>query len=154
MPSKHLPSHAGGTFSRLLVHLRLLFHPQGTSPPRGAQHEWCDEPSCTTCLPDQSQSLPPEINLSPMINPGAPPEHLVNAVEDLKSFLPVGCDLLGQGDLKIIGSRPIDAGGFADVWLGEMNDGTVVAIKSHRYYSSSSCLPMYLVSGEYRHDVF
>ena len=103
-------------------------------------------PSCTVDTLDHSLSLPPEIDLSPMNNPGTPPEHLVDAVRNLGPFLPAGCELLGQGDLKIIGSCPIDAGGFADIWVGERDDGTKVAIKSYRYYSSSSCLPIYLVS--------
>ena len=98
-------------------------------------------------MPDQS--LPPEIDLSPMNNPGTQPENLIDAVRNLQPFLPSGCELLGQGDLKITCSYPIDAGGFADVWLGEMNDGMTVAIKSHRYYSSSSCLSVYLVSTEH-----
>jgi len=84
-----------------------------------------------------------------MANPSTPPEHLVDAVRDLKPILPIGCELLGQGDLKIMGSHPIDAGGIADVWAGKMNDGTTVAIKSHRCYSASSRLPIYLVCGEF-----
>jgi len=104
-------------------------------------------PSYAADTPDQSQSLPPEIDLSPFTDPSTPPEHLVDAVRRLEPSLPIGCGLFGQGDLKIVGSRPIDAGGFADIWVGEMNDGTTVAIKSLRYYSSSSSLPICLVSG-------
>lgn len=81
------------------------------------------------------------------------PEHLVGAVHNLKPFLPSGCEILGHGDLKITGSRPVDAGGFADIWVGERDDGTKVAIKSHRCYSSSSCSPIYSVSVErYRNE--
>ena len=105
-------------------------------------------------LLDHSLSLPPEIDLSSLNNPGTPPEHLVDAVQNLGPFLPTGCELLGQGDLKIVGSSPVDAGGFADIWVGEMDDGTKVAIKSYRYYSSSSCLPTYLVSVERHRNVF
>jgi len=61
---------------------------------------------------------------------------------------------MGQGDLKVTGSRPIDAGGFADIWVGERDDGTKVAIKSQRYYSSSSCLPIYSVSVERYRNMF
>jgi len=82
-----------------------------------------------------------------MTDPSTPPEHLIDAVRNLKPFLPIGYGMLGQGDLKILGSYPVDASGFADVWIGELNDGTAVAIKSLRYYSSSSRLPVYLVSG-------
>ena len=147
MPSEHLVFPARDTFSHLLIHLRPLFRSHGTSPHGGAQHERCNVPSATVVSPDQSQSLPLEIDLPLMTDLSTLPEHLVDAVQNLKPFLPVGCDLLGQGDLKIVGSRPIDAGGFADIWLGKTNDGATVAIKSHRCYSSSSSLPMYLVSG-------
>ena len=148
MPSKYLPIRARGSLSCLLAHLRLLFHPHGISPLRGIQNEWHDAPSCAAGLPDQSYSLPLEVDLSSVTSLGTPPERLVDAVRNLKLFLLIDCELLGQGDLKIIGSRPIDASGFADVWFGEMNDGTTVAIKSLRYYSASSCLSIYLVCGE------
>lgn len=81
-----------------------------------------------------------------MTNLGVLPEELVDAVRGLKQLLPIGCELFGEGDLKLVGSRPIDVGGFADVWVGERNDSTVVAVKSRRYYSSSSYLPVYSVS--------
>ena len=81
-----------------------------------------------------------------MANYGTLPEELVDAVHHLKPFLPIGCEFLGQDDLKIVGPYPIDAGGLADVWAGEKTDGTRLAIKSHRCYSSSSHLPVYLVS--------
>lgn len=145
MPSKHPPLlTTRGTISHLhlLLRFRLLFHPNWTLPSRGPRHERCD-PSRAIVILDQSQSLPPMLS-----DPGTLPEHIVDAVRNLKPLLPSGCELLGQEDLKITGSCPIDAGGFADVWVGEMNDGTKVAIKSYRYYSSSSCLPVYLVSDQ------
>jgi len=146
MVSNCLPFYARSAVSRFPLYPRSPFHPHGTPPSRGGRHERCG----FSCVVDtQYQSLPPEIDLSPMNNPGTPPETLIDAVRNLKPFLPSGYELLGQGDLKITSSYPIDAGGFADVWVGEMNDGTTVAIKSHRYYSSSSCLPVYLVSTEH-----
>ena len=153
MPTKHLSFHARDAFPRLLVYLHLLFHLRGTPTSRDAHHDRCDMPSCTVDALDHSLSLPPEIDLSPMNSPGIPPEHLVDAVRNLGPFLPTGCELLGQGDLKITGSGPIDAGGFADIWVGERDDGTKVAIKSYRYYSSSTCLPTYLVSSKRYHNV-
>ena len=144
MLSNCLSFHARSTISCLLLY---LLHPRGTPSSRSGRHEQCN----SSDTPDPSQSLPPGIDLSPMNNTSTPPEHLVDAVHNLKPFLPSGCELLGQGDLKIAGSRPIGAGGFADVWVGEMNDGMTVAIKSHRYYSSSSCLHVYSVrTGHYR----
>ena len=154
MPTKHLPLHARDTFPRLLMYLRLLSHPQGTPPSGGPQHDWSSMPSRIVDTLDHSLPLPPEIDFPPMDSPGTPPEHLVDAVRNLVPFLPVGCEQLGQGDLKIVGSSPVDAGGFADIWVGERDDGTRVAIKSYRYYSSSSCLPAYLVSAERHRNVF
>jgi hypothetical protein len=154
MATKHFLLYVGDAFTRLLVHLRLLFHPQGAPPSRGTQYDWCGMPSRTVDALGHWLSLPPEIDLSPMNSPGTPPERLVEAVRNLGPFLSVGCEMLGQGDLKIVGSRPVDAGGFADIWIGERDDGTKVAIKSYRYYSSSSCLPIYLVSVERHRNVF
>ena len=148
MPPSHLPLCARITASRLLLYFCLVFHPHGPSSSRDARHEWCSF-SCAADAPDQSQFLPSEIDLSPLSNPSTPPEQIIDAVQNLKSLLLAnGCELLGQGDLRMVGSRPIDAGSFADVWAGEMKDGTTVAIKSYRRYSSLSCLPVYQVSGE------
>ena len=145
MPSKQLPFHLGEAFPRLLLRLRLLFHPQWIPPLTVTHHERCDVPSRAIDILDHLLSLPSEVDFSSMTNPGTPPKHLVDTVHNLSSFLPIECELLGQGDLKIVGSHPIDAGGFADVWVGERCDGTKVAIKSHRHYSSSSCLSVCLV---------
>ena len=154
MPPSHLPFYARIIVSRLRLHSCPLSDPHGLSPPRDARHEWCSF-SCAADAPDQSQFLPSEIDLSPLSNPSISPEQIIDAVHNLKSFLLTnGCELLGQEDLKIAGSCPIDAGSFADVWAGEMKDGTAVAIKSYRRYSSLSCLPVYQVSGERYRNVF
>ena len=130
-------------FIPLLRYLYRFFHPRKAPNPGSTQYKWSETHPCRgTAL---------EINLSSVMSPGALPEHLVDAVRRLKPFLPVGCEVLGQGDLKVIGSRPVDAGGFADIWVGERHDGTVVAIKSHRYHSTSSCRSIYLVS-HWRHQ--
>jgi len=59
--------------------------------------------------------------------------------------LPPNCRRLEQEDLNIVGACRVNAGGFADIWVGEM-DGRTVAIKSHRYYASEHCAPTYKVS--------
>jgi len=150
MSSKTLPLRTRATVFHLIPRVRLLFYPHGISPSRGRQRAWSDLRSSVRNVdaPENSLSLPPQIDLSQMINPGTPPEHIVDAVRSLKPFLPIGYEVLGQGDLTITGSCPINAGGFANVWAGKMKDGTVVAVKSHRHYSSSSCLPVYLVSSK------
>ena len=134
--------------SHHLTHLSQLLHPHRTSPPRRVQYEGSEIHSCFCEAHGQLGLLALEIDPSPIVNPvgGALPEHLIDVVHNLKPLLPVGCELLGLGELKTVGSRPIDAGGFADVWIGERNDGTMVAIKSYRYHSSSSCLPGFSVS--------
>lgn len=143
MPSKHR-FYASNGFSRL-ASPRSSFYIDRNPPPRIPQHESSDTGSWdVAALASQLQALQLGIDSSLTSNPSTPPEHRI--IQHLKPFLPVECELLGQGDVKIVGSFPIDAGGFADVWVGERNDGTVVAIKSHRYYSSSSWLPMYFVS--------
>jgi len=151
-PSRHRSFHAQEIISPLL-HLSLLLHPHGISSSRGERRERRRLPSYIVDALDQLRSLPLEINFSPMDNPNTPTEHLVDAVRNLRPFLPIGCELLGQGDLKVVGSHPIDAGGFADVWAGEKNNGITVAIKSLRHYSSSNCATTFLVSDKCYHNV-
>ena len=148
MQPNYLPSQAKIDFLRFLRYPRRLSLPHGPPSSGGVRHGWRDVP-CTPGSLDHSQLLLTEINLSSLSSPGTPQERLVAAVRDLKPFLPSGCEVLGEGDLQIPDSYPASGGGFADVWLGEMKDGTRVAIKSQRCYSSSSCLPAFLVSGEY-----
>ena len=152
VPSKCLPFYARDAFPRLLLYLCPFFRPQKT-PSRSTHHDWYSMSSLPFDALGHSPSLPPEIDLSPTNNSSSTSEHFVDAVQNLTPFLPNGCEMLGQGDLRIASSRPINAGGFADVWVGE-KDGTKVAIKSYRYYSSSSCLPIYLVSVERYRNVF
>jgi hypothetical protein len=70
---------------------------------------------------------------------------LVNMAGRLRPSLPDDCLWLNQKDLKIIGECPIDAGGFADVWVGEMGDRKV-AIKSYRCNASADCAQIHGVS--------
>ena len=135
-------------FSHFLTYPCRFFHPRESSPRRTSRHQGSKIHPRPVEARGRPGSLPLETDLSAMTNPSALPEHLVEAVLRLRSFLPIGCELLGQDDLKTVGTHPIDAGGFADVWIGERNDGTTIAIKSHRYHSSSSCLPVYLVSDQ------
>lgn len=135
------------TCSGALKFIPRFFRPHKTPPSRGTQSERGIMPSCDALIPYQSQSLPPQLDLSPFNDPNAPPERFVDAVQNLKKYLPSECGFLGQGDLKIIGPHPIDAGGFADVWVGEWN-GTTVAVKSFRPYTSTNFLTIYSVSGK------
>lgn len=134
------------THTRLLLHLCRLVHPGGASSPRATRNERCGTISHAIGQPGGSLSLPPGLDLSSMTNPGTPPEHLVVAAQKLPSVLPVGCEMFGEDDLDVAGSHRISVGGFADVWMGKMNNGATVAIKSYRCYSSSSCFPVYQVN--------
>jgi hypothetical protein len=154
MPFKTLPLRAGDAFLRLLLYPALFFRGQGASHSRDTHHGLYRMPSLSVDSLDHSLSLLPEVDLSPMNDPSTPSEDLVDAVHNLKPFLPSGCEIMGQGDLKIAGSGPINAGGFADIWVGKRDDGTKVAIKSYRHYSSSSSLPIYLVSVEHDRNAF
>ena len=51
---------------------------------------------------------------------------------------------LVQKDVKIVGTHPVDAGGFADIWVGEIDDRKV-AVKSYRCYATADHLPTYNV---------
>ena len=45
--------------------------------------------------------------------------------------------------MKVDGTRPIDAGGFADLWVGEMGDRKV-AVKSYRCYTSADSMTAHI----------
>ena len=152
MPSNNPRFRITDNFSRLLKHLALLFRLRRTpSPPGDVQREQGYLPYPCVLPPNQPQSLVPELDLSLMKSLETPPKCLADAVWGLEPFLPEGCELLGRRDLTITGSHPISAGGAANVWMGERN-GTVVAVKSLRYYASSNDLDVYLVSNESYRD--
>ena len=140
-----LPSHAKSNLFRFLRCPRRLFLPNKSSPSRDALCGQYDT-RCTPHSSHRSQSLLPGIDLSLVNSPGTPSEQLVAAVQNLKPVLLSEFEVLGEGDLKITGPYPVSGDGFAEVWVGEMKDGTRVAIRSQRCHSSSSCLPAFLVS--------
>ena len=149
MPSRNLQSHVGDAFSSFLNYLRPSPGVHIESPlPRETQDERRDAVPGGIRAPYQPWTVPPGLDLSFMNDAGVPTERLVNAVRDLEPFISK-CQLLGKGkgDLEVTGSDPISSGGFADIWAGKRN-GNCVAIKSFRYNSSSTCLPIYLVSDE------
>ena len=131
--SKRSPLRPKDSFSRLLTSIRLLFHPR-------ALLEGVDaSTSRTISVPDQL--LP--------IDSGMLYEHLVDLVHHLQSLLPGSCEWLEQGALEFVGEHPVDAGGVADIWVGEMDNRRKVAIKAYRCYSSSNNFPTYVVSSTY-----
>ena len=84
---------------------------------------------------------PLQIDHSPATDPGT----LVDLAGRLRSFLPPGYRWLEQDDLKVVGTLPVDAGGFADVWVGGVGDQRV-AVKSYRCFTSADYIPTYNVS--------
>ena len=147
MPFQSFHLYVWGTFPRVRECLHFLQDIYGFPLSRGARHEQRNVPFYGVPSPHQLQFVPPELDLSFMNDADFPVERLVGAVQNLEPFLSNGCGLLGQQEVKIVGSCPIDAGGSADVWAGEMN-GNAVAVKSCRRNASSSCLPVYWVSSE------
>ena len=53
--------------------------------------------------------------------------------------------LLAKDDVRIVGERPVGAGGFADIWKGSL-DARQVAVKSYRRYLSFDLSRACLVS--------
>ena len=67
---------------------------------------------------------------------------LISMAGRLRPSLPANCLWLEEEDLKVVGVHPVDAGGFANVWVGEMGDRKV-AIKSYRCYTSADYAQIY-----------
>jgi len=136
--SKLSPFRQQNLVSHLLASLHLILCPKSSAG-------GVDVPSHATIRHDQSDPTRPEIGRTPQIDSGALHEHLIELVSHLPPLLSDGCGWLERGALELIGGRPVDAGGVADVWIGMMGDRKV-AIKSYRYCLSSDYLPTYVVS--------
>lgn len=139
MPTYLLTRRGNGSHSRFgsLSSLPSVLHiPLGDTQPEGG-----DTFSHDVHSHDQSESSLQEVDHPFPADLGT----LVDFASRLQPFLLPDYRLLGQGDIRIIGTRPIDAGGFADVWVGEMGDRKV-AVKSYRCYASANYMPTYKVS--------
>jgi len=90
---------------------------------------------------DRSDPSPPEASRTVATEVDA----LVDPISRLQPSLSPIYRRLGQGDLGVVGTRPIDAGGFADVWIGDMDDRRV-AVKSYRCYGSADYPSIYKAS--------
>ena len=109
------------------------------TPPRSVPLEWNDVLSYDIHSHYQSESSPTDC--SPTTDIGI----FLDMAGRLRPSLPADCLWLGQEDAKVIGTHPIDAGGFADVWAGEMGDRKI-AIKSYRCHASADYAQIYWVS--------
>jgi len=110
-------------------------------PRRVLQLEGGDLLSHTAHAHDQSESIPLETNH--FLTTGC--EELVNLSGRLRPFLSANYPWLGQDDLEVIGTHPVDAGGFANVWVGKMGDRRI-AVKSYRCWASADHVQIYEVS--------
>ena len=89
-----------------------------------------------TTRPSSPPPSPPCLN-----NPPSPDGYLLHTdhsdlVLGSRPPLPPICNRLEEGDVQMVGSWPIRAGGFADLWRGSL-EGRQVAIKSYRCYPCS-----------------
>ncbi|KAF9647760.1 kinase-like protein [Thelephora ganbajun] len=84
-----------------------------------------------------------ELDLPLPVDPEALREHHLDLVLHLQGLFSTSCKWLEQGDIKIVGGFPVDAGGYANVWAGTMDDRKV-AIKSYRCYLPLDPLPNYV----------
>ena len=62
-------------------------------------------------------------------------QHYAQIAHALRPFMPSNCCSLNPEDVKLVGARPMAAGGFADIWKA-IYDGRRVALKSYRCYMS------------------
>jgi hypothetical protein len=53
----------------------------------------------------------------------------------LRFMLPSYCTIFGRDDLELVGSSPVEAGGFADLWQANLGDRRVV-LKSYRRHAN------------------
>ena len=67
-----MASLATDLFSQLLAHVSLLLHSHRLQPFRGAQCEEDDLLTHSVCISALLESLPPEIDLRSMTDPGTP----------------------------------------------------------------------------------
>ena len=140
--STHPPSFRPGTGSNSKLSHSSSQPSALHVPPRNVQLEEDDAPSHGFHHRDHS---PPGIDRSLTTDLGT----LINLAGQLQQSLPPNYRWLGQGDLRVVGIRPIDAGGFADVWVGEMGNRKV-AVKSYRCYASADHTATYNVSYPHR----
>ncbi|KAF9646916.1 kinase-like protein [Thelephora ganbajun] len=123
--------------TRLFITLRLLFHSKG--PVEGTY-----VPLLAADGPNQLES--PELDLLP-VDPEALREHHLDLVLHLQESLSTNCEWLEQEALEIVGGHPVDAGGFANVWVGIMGDRKV-AIKSYRSHGIEYIHKLNVVHGD------
>ena len=68
-------------------------------------------------------------------------QHYMQMAHALQPFMPSTCRFLNPGDVKLVGTHPMAAGGFADIWEATY-EGRRVAFKSYRCYTSSDVAPV------------
>ena len=72
-------------------------------------------------------------------------ELLVEFVLQLRPLLPDDCAWLGDRSIELVSDCPVDAGEFANILIGMM-ENRKLAIKHYRICSSSDYFPTYMVN--------
>ena len=72
-------------------------------------------------------------------------QHHTRIAQVVRSFTPSTCRWLSLEDIRLIGSRPIAAGGFTDIFEA-MYDGGGVILKSYRRHVTSDIIGVVKVS--------
>ena len=99
----------------------------------------------TTSTTDQLGLRWPAVDRELPTESDALSEFLVQLVSHLQSSPQFDCEWLGEGEVEVVGRGPVDAGEFADIFVG-MRGTCKVAIKHYRFNSSSNHLSTYMVS--------
>ena len=61
------------------------------------------------------------------------PQHYARVAQVLQPFMPSTCHFFDKEAVSLIGTHPVAAGGFADIWEATY-DNRKVALKSYRCY--------------------
>jgi len=125
--------HPHVSLSRLRAYVRILFYPK--TPLEGAS-----PPSHPIDVPAPADLSIPELLPT---DPAASCALLYELASHLRSWLPY-CRWLEEGTIEFVGNHPVDAGEFANIYLG-MRGNRKVIIKCYRFYPSSDYFPTYMV---------
>ena len=121
----------------LVSHLRWVRRSQDEEEER--EHLLAEEYPAPNAQPLHCLSPPPQLEAGSSLTSGLDDATLTKQyaamAQELLSFLPFPCRLLGPEDIKLVGKYPIAAGRFADLWEGTYN-GTKTVLKSYRCYVS------------------
>ena len=135
--SQTSPSRPPASFSRLFAFI-LLLHVNTSL------HEEAGSPSHTAHIPNQVDPPVSEFDRPLPSDPVALCNYLYELAPHLRSWLPAGCEWLGEEAIKFVSDHPIDVGEVANIFVA-MRGNRKVVVKCYRFYPSSDYLPSYTV---------